>query len=553
VAQSLKQRHLKRHKALEAERSSWIDLWQDLARHIRPRSGRFLGDRVNDGTRKDGSIVNGRPLQAQRILQAGMMAGITSPSRPWFRLTTPDPRDAERDSVKVWLSKVEGTLRDVLQKANLYRSLHSVYGELSTPGTAVLFVEAHAERLIHGRVVPVGSYALATNAEGVVDTVYRTVRMTVLQMVQWFGKEAVSKTVLDLYNRDELDAWQDVVHCVLPNEVYSPGKLGPTGKKWSSIWFEPNGTQDDKMLRVSGYDEKPLLAPRWEVTGEDVYGHSPGMVALGDCRALQHLERRKAQIIDQITHPPMKGPVSLRNQRVSLLPGEITHLPDNSVGSFEPAYVINPAALPAISSEIQRHEGRVDSAFYADLWLMLAQSDGQMTAREVVERREEKLLQLGPVLESLHGELLSPLIDLTFGACLRAGRLPPPPEELEGQELKVEYLSILAQAQKMLGTVGVERLTGFVTGLAQLNPQAVDKLDVDQAVDEYASMVGVPPSTVRSDDAVEALRAQRAQQMAQQQALEQAASAGQTAKTLAETPMESGNALDTMLRGLGAA
>lgn len=550
---SLKQRHIKRYEALKSERASWLDQWRELTRHMRPWGGRFLEEKVNDGTRKDGAIINTKPLQAQRILQAGMMAGITSPSRPWFRVTTPDPKDAERDSVKAWLSKVEEVLRDTLQKANLYRSLHTVYGDLSVPGTAVLFMEQHQERILHGRVLPIGSYALAANAEGVVDTAYRTVRMTVLQMVQWFGEANVSTRVLDQHKRGDFDIWYDVVHCVLPNDVYQDGKLGPAGKRWASHWFELGGPEgDEKMLRVSGYDEKPILAPRWEVTGENVYGNSPGMVALGDCRALQHAERRKAQIIDKVANPPMKASLAMRNTRVSLLPGDVTHVPDGG-GVYEPAYIVNPAALPAVSVEIQRHEARIDSAFYADLWLMLAQSEGQMTAREVVERREEKLLQLGPVLESLHGELLSPLIDFTFGACLRRGLLPEPPEELQGQELKVEYLSILAQAQKMLGTVGVERLSGYIGGLAAINPAVIDKFDMDQAVDEMASMLGVPPKVVRPDDAVEAMRAQRAESAAQQQQLEQAAAVGQTAKTLAETPTEGNNALTQMLRGMGAA
>jgi hypothetical protein len=315
------------------------------------------------------------------------------------------------------------------------------------------------------------------------------------------------------------------------------------------------------MLRQSGFDEFPAMAPRWDVTGEDIYGTDcPGMTSLGDVKALQIEEKRKAQAIDKMSNPPLSGPATLRNVPVSSLPGGLTIYDQGERQALAPVYQVDPR-IQELMLDIQRTEQRIERAFYADLFLMLSMSDRrQITAREVEERHEEKLLMLGPVLERLHNELLDPLIDRTFAVMLRAstdgnGRwldravIPEPPQELRGVDLKVEYISILAQAQKAVGTVGIERIAGFVGGIAALNPEVVDKLDLDQMVDDYGELTGVSPKLVRPDDDVVARRAQRAKQLAAQQAIAQAQPMAETAKTLTEAKPD-GEDMLSQLTGL---
>jgi hypothetical protein len=173
-----------------------------------------------------------------------------------------------------------------------------------------------------------------------------------------------------------------------------------------------------------------------------------------------------------------------------------------------------------------------------------------ITAREIQERHEEKLLMLGPVLERLNDELLDPLIDRTFGIMLRRGLIPPPPEELQGMELNVEYVSVMAQAMKLTGITSIERFMSFAGNLAGVNPGVLDKVDFDQAVDEYANMVGVPPSMIKDDDTVAKIREQRAQQQAAMQQAEMAAQGAQTAKTLSETQVTDENVVGQMINNL---
>lgn len=185
---------------------------------------------------------------------------------------------------------------------------------------------------------------------------------------------------------------------------------------------------------------------------------------------------------------------------------------------------------------------------------MLSMGDRRdMTAREVQERHEEKLLMLGPVLEGLIDDLLDPVIDRVFNVMVEdpRGLIPPPPDELSGMDLKVEYISVLAQAQRAVGISGIERLWGFAGQVAQMDPSVLDKLDADQTIDEYASMAGVSPSMIVPDEQVEEVRQQRAAQQAQMQQMAQSRETVEQQKVLSETKVDEESVLAQMVGAPG--
>jgi hypothetical protein len=569
--ETLQQRQKRRLSALKTDRTSYEPHWKELAQQFRPRSGRFQIGEERKGDKKHQYIVNNTTIRAVNTLSSGLMAGLTSPARPWFRLTTPDPGMAEIETVKQWLHAVEVKLRELFAKSNLYNALPSIYGELGLYATALALVIEDDDEVFRFMPITIGRYWLATNYKSRVDTMYREMSMTVRQLVQQFGIDNVAARTKNMYENGNLEAAITVIHCIEPNEDYSDGALGPEGMQFRSSYFEVGGDKD-RYLRQSGFRDSPILAPRWDVLAEDVYGSSgPGFDALGDAKQMQFQEKRKAQAIDKHVDPPMTAPTSLRNQRTSLLPGDVTYI-DTQQGQngFVPAYTIKPE-IGELREDIRETVERINAAFYVDLFLMLAMSDRrEITAREIDERHEEKLLMLGPVLERLNDELLDPLIDRCFSIIVERSRpfwegridgeplIPPPPEEMQGQNLKVEYISILAQAQKLVGISSVDRLIGFVGQLAAI-PQwadAVYKIDPMQVVDEYADMLGTSPRITRSDDDVDAILADRAQQQqihamgAAMQPVDQAASA---VKKLSETNVDSDNGLTRILENVNAA
>lgn len=540
--------------SLKMERASWDSHWKELIEYIRPRAGRFYSTDRNQGAKKHTSIVNGTALWASRVLSSGMMAGITSPARPWFRLTTPDPKLAEFGSVRAWLHQVEERIRMALTRSNLYLALQQVYDDLGTLGVATLHIDEDAEDVLRAYTFPIGQYCLSNSARQRVDTVYRELSLTVRQVVQKFGLERCSDATKQAWKECRYDDWVEVVHCIHPNESYDKKMMGPPGMPFSSTWMELKAPEGAPMLQVGGYEEFPVMAPRWMAYGEDVYGSSPGMDALGDARALQVLEKRKAQLVDKIANPPMKASAGLRGQRASLLPGDVTYLADRSNNDvFEPAMVVPPQAVAVVGQEILQYENRINRAYYADLWLMLSQSDNpQMTAREVAERHEEKMLQLGPVMERLQDELLDPLIDRVFGILNRAMQIPEAPKELQGKELKVEYISVMAQAQKLLGTSSIERLASFVGHLKAVNEDITDKLNMDKMVDKYGEALGVIPEMIRTDEEVAAIRSQKAKAQQQMMAAQQVQQGAQAAKLLSETEVQDDNMLTRLMGNVPA-
>jgi hypothetical protein len=556
-AQPEKARIFTRWTQLKTERSPWVTVWKQLADYILPRRFRDQASQRNKPATNP-LLINNTPMQASRTLASGLMSGLTSPARPWFRLGVPNPKTASNE-VKAWLNEVENIIKEVLIRSNVYNGLASIFADLGVFCTAAMLIEEDVEEVVRAYVLPLGSFVLATSARGQVDTMIREVTFTSAQLVEQFGLANCSQPVQDAYKRRELDTVYVVIHAIEPNPNHVPNRAGTAHMAWRSVWFEAAGDhQSNQFLRVGGFNEFPVVAPRWNVTGNDTYGTGPGFDALGDAKALQTLERRKAMVIDRITNPPMVAPSALKAGRPSLLPGDVTFVDRVAGGQgFEPAFSIHPQAIGAIDGVIRTHEDRINKAFYADLWLALSMDDRNQraTAREVAERHEEKLLTLGPVLERLHDELLDKLLDRVFYICLRRGLLPEPPQSLQGSSVRVEYVSIMAAAQRLLGVSAVERLTSFVGNLAGALPSALDKLNVDALVDSYAGMLGTAPDLLFSDEQVQATRDAKAQAQAQaaqqEQALQQGPEMAKSAELLSRTDVNGTSALNRMLAAQG--
>lgn len=513
---------------LSNERASWIPHWREISEYLLPRSGRFLVTDRNKGDKKHNAIFDSTGTRALRILAAGMMAGMTSPARPWFRLTTSDPQLDESAAVKAWLADVTRIMQMVFSKSNTYRALHSMYEELGAFGTGSSIVLADFDSVIHHYPLTTGEFAMAADHRGRVNTLYREFQVTVGQMVREFGRSKCSPTVQSLFDRGNLETWVTITHAIEPRTDREAGKRDDRNMAWKSVYFE-HGGNEDQLLRESGFKEFPALCPRWATSGGDIYGNSPAMEALGDIKQLQHEQLRKAQGIDYKTKPPLQVPTSMKSRDVDTLPGGVSFVDAASAtGGIRTAFDVN-IDLSHLLADIQDVRERIKGSFYADLFLMLANNTNtNMTATEVAERHEEKLLMLGPVLERLHNEILDPLIEMTFSRMVEANIVPPPPDELQGMELNVEFVSMLAQAQRAIATNSVDRFVGNLGALAQIKPEVLDKFDADRWADAYADMLGIDPELIVPGDKVALIRQQRAQA---QQAAQQAAMLNQGADT----------------------
>lgn len=546
MAAPTKRRELwdRRWSELESDFATWGAHYRELSAFYLPRRGRFTATDRNKGDKRNHNIHDNTGTRASNVLSSGLMAGATSPARPWFKVVTDDIELNNRFSVRRWLDDVTRLILRVFAKSNFYRAMHSAYEEIGVFGTAAFFVMPDPETVIHCHSLTAGEYRLASNFKGDVDTCYRTFSMTVGAVVKEFGLDACSQSVKDAFRDGFLSQNVTIRHVIEPREDRDIRAADNLNMPWKSVYYEV-GQDDDLVLRESGFEEFPIIAPRWETAGHDTYGHGPGMVALGDVKQLQHEQVRKSQAIDFQTAPPLIGPAEMRGQETKWAPGGITHVASTaSQAGIRPAFETR-LDLNALLMDIEDVRKRINAAFFADLFLMLTfQGDNtRKTATEIAERHEEKLIQLGPVLERLHTEALAPSVRRVFKELERGGALPPPPPELANVDLTLEFVSMLAQAQRAIGVAGIERVLLVAGSVAEAKPDILDNLDEDGLWNELVEAVGVPSRISNSPEVRDKLRRGKlqSQQAAAQAALQEQQS--KTAKNLATSPTDTPNAL----------
>lgn len=505
---------------LESDRDPWIPLFKDIQEVLLPDRGLFpsSGDRPNAGEKHGASIYDATGTRALRILAAGMQGGLTSPIREWFRLGLEDKDLENFQPVKLWLSQVERIMYQTLAQSNFYQEAHSVYIEQAGFGTSCLLVDDHPSRLVRFRTLTIGTYAVGADDMGVIDTLCRRVFMSPQQLALRFGVENLSRAARDLLDRHSRDRIE-VIHLVAPRQGWDDRKMDRFNMPYESIYFEAAADAHEQApLARGGYREFPFLVPRWRVVGDEVWGRSPGMEALSDIEMLQEMDKSSLMAIHKSVDPPTIGPADLMDDLDTSPGAHNVYESQQKLDGFSPLYEVR-LALAEAEAKIARRQEAIARTFYNDLFLMLADTPEGMTATEVVERQSEKLLMLGPVLERQQNDFHDPLIDRVFPILYRRGRIPPPPPEIAGRDMKVDYISLLAMAQKRERLKAIQETARFVAALSAFAPEARDKFDSDRAVDQMAEITGIPPDIIRSGEQVAVLRRKRAaQQDAKQKA-----------------------------------
>ena len=557
---TIKQGMIKRLSMMKLERSTFDQHWQSIATVTSPRSARFFSSDRNRGERRNQAIYDETAVFALRTLASGMMAGLTSPARPWFRFSLKNRVLLKSSTVRAWLFEVEQILRDVFNGSNYYQALPQVYTQLGDFGTAAMIILEDDKDVIRCHAMPIGSFYLASDSAGRVNALYREYSMTVGQLVDDFGFENCSVSTQGLYNAGKIDGWVEVLHAIEPNDGRDSSKIGNKNMPYRSVRIEKaSPTGDEVYLDFRGFEEFPVCAPRWEVTGEDIYGCScPGMIALPAIQMLNRTVKLFDKVANKIADPPLIVDAMLRNDTFSMMAGGLNYisgLAQAAGAGARAVHEIHPTTLQPIAEKIAVLQKQIQRAFFEDMMQMFATSDlGDMTAREVEERHQEKLLILGPVMERQDEELLDCSIHRTFRILERRGRIPPIPPEMKGQPITIEYVSVMASAQKMVATASIDRLASFVGNLAAQFPEAADVFNADAAVREEADCLGTIPSVIRSEDDVKAIRAQRQQaQQKQAQAAQMAQMApamqqgADAARLLSETGVGDSTALNRIL------
>lgn len=553
-------------------RFSWIEHWALIAQYLSPRRSLWLSQGGVDQPVPN-SMVRGLPVNqaildptatyALQVAGAGMMSGLMSPSRPWFKLGP--GMDVELDRAgQLWYEEVEERAYTVMAESNFYDTAAVMFKDLVAYGTGPIIIYEDSEEILRCSAPVIGEYYILVGSTFRPEGLLRQYAYTVAQTVEEFGLDACPPDVAQLWRQKGSALEREVIiaHSIEPNfAIQQPGDRKPYGKipgdyTWRECYWK-YGAATPRPLSLRGFKELPFISPRWQVNGNDPYGSDcPGMVALGDIMQLQQETRRKAELLEKVVRPPLNGPMELKNQPSSILPGHVTYSPDPTKG-LAPVFKIDPQGLPGISADLLLIQQRIKQGFFNDLFLMLAQATKDMTAFEVAQRQQEKLQVLGPVIERFQNEGAGPAIRRVLSIMARKKLLPPMPRSLIGIPMKIEYVSLLALAQKAVKTAGTERIVGVTIKVAQSGrPEVMDLINWDETIREYGEDLAVSHKTFNDDAAVQKLRVDRAKQMAQAQ---QEKTAQETLPALAGAAKDVGgidvgggiNAAQLMLGGLG--
>jgi Bacteriophage head to tail connecting protein len=556
---------------LRVNRYSWWVHARELADFLLPRRYKWLitPNQMTRGSPINQHILDSTGTLAARNLASGMMSGISSPTRPWFRLKIGRIDSTQTSPISLWLAECERLMMLVFQESNFYNSIATVYFDLVVFGTAVMLMYEDFDNVIHCYNPCFGEFYV--DNDGMMRPVifYREFTMTIDQVVGQFGIENCSSNVQRLYTEGKAGLTREIIvaHAIEPNT--NPQKYNiPPDFKYREVYWEWGGSTSPQggisgtpgFLRKKGFYEQPHITVRWDLVSNDAYGRSPGMDALPDIKQLQQEVRRKAQAIDKSVNPPMVADVQLKNQPASLLPGGTTYIAGMMASTspgFAPAYGNWRPDIGAISEDLNEIRQRIRTTFFNDLFQVISQfqTRSNVSATEIDARRSEAMIMIGPVLERIQYELLDPVIDRTFAVMARAGVIPPPPAEIAGQNIDIEYVSMLLTAQLASATSGIERTLQIAGGLVGVDPTVLDNIDIDFTIAKYSTLMNNDPRMIRSPEQLQGIRKQRAEQQAQQQALMQAEQASKLAggaKNLSETDVGGGqNALQAMMGGGG--
>lgn len=533
---------------LQTARSSREEEWREISRWVCPYRGVFAGeDMAPKATRRNKKAFTQAATQALLRGASGMTTGMTPRNISWFEPDFDDPNLAEASGARAWLDEVDRRMKATLADGGFYQAVQAFNTDLLWAGCAMLYSETAQRSALRFECVQVGTFCVALDNDGTLDAVTRTMAWTPAQLAATFGKGRLSEGTRAKLEKQPYELVR-VHHLVRRRDMRDPGKLDKNNMPWESFFWEENG--EEQFLSEGGYMEMPYFFTCWH-EGQTVYGTGPGDEAVPDAKQMDVLERHKLKGIELLVNPPVQYPYTLKG-RVDLAPGAMNPVADKSL--ISPILDLGPYAqsLQYVQAELQNVGIRLEKELMASIFasMPLDQRPRDMSATEFLERKREALQQLGPVISAYEPNVLTPLLERTVATLDRLGLLPIPPESLQGIPLlmKMEFVSPMANALRQTGAETTRALLQDVAMIVQAtqDPSVLDKLDVDQVVDELATGLGVPGKVVRADADVEKIRELRAQQQAAMQ--EQAAQAQEaaTAATQAKGMADAAGAAKTV-------
>jgi len=524
---------IKEQEALKSMRGNWESMWQEISDLVMPQRGDF-NRKGTKGENRQNRIYEGTAPHSNDLLASALHGMMTNSSNKWFRLTHRNRTLGRIRSVKQWFQLVENIMFFEINKkqANFAPNMHEIYLDQGAFGTSPMFIQDMGDG-VRFRSIHLGQCFIGENELGIVDRLNRVYEMSALNVVRQFGEQNTSEAVKKKARENPND---EIELLVKPREVRNASKIDKLNKPFRSVHIEV-GTK--KLIVEGGFDEFPYQVPRWSKLTGEIYGRSPTMVIMPDIRMVNQMMRTTIRGAQKVADPPLLLPdegtlLPVRTSPSSLIFGGI-----NANGRLMVQPLNTNARVDLAVNFMELIQKRIRDGYFIDQ--LQLNSGPQMTATEVVQRTEEKLRILGPILGRLQIEMLSPLLERTFNLLFRQGKFPRPPRDMQIAEIEIEYVSPMAQAQRSQDAIGLLRTFEMLTPLANVDPSVFDVFDPDAAGRGMSEINNVPFAWLRSPDEVAQIRQVRQEQIAKQQELENAATAAKAMQSMSQASATQSN------------
>ena len=511
---------LERSVQLAGVRENWNNYWEDVLYYSIPRKS-YVTRKKQQGDRLPVDVYDSASIEALNTFAAGLHGYLTNPAAKWFNLRTEDRDLMDDKEVKVWLKDSEDKIYDTLNGSNFNQQIHEIYLDFGSIGTCAMFIEEDEKDYVRFYARPMREIYIDENVRENVDVVYREFELTVRQCYQQWGK-GCSQATVKKFDKNKFSDKIVILHSVEPRADYHPGKKDSKNMPFMSVYIEKEAK---KKLSESGFRSFPYMVARANKESGEIYGTSPAMQCFSDVKMVNRMGETNIRAAMKTVDPPLDTPHDGFMRPLNLNPGAVNYRNAGVPGIDNTVRPIQTGSNVPLGIElIERVEKKIHRAFFVDLFLSLAQRDPKMTATEVLSRKQESMLLLGPMLGRLMNELLDPTVVRTFDVLAERGVIPPPPITLQERQTKlvIDYVSPLARAQKMSEKQSIDSVMGMVGALGPVAPQVMDKIDIDAVIDEVADLEGINPELIRDKNEVKEIREARASAQQAAQKLEAA-------------------------------
>lgn len=507
----------------EADRTIVDSNLNDIYKYTNNR--KYFTNRRDEHREKDKDIFDSTMEMSNIILAAGLSGYMTNASQRWFELRPRDEGLLNQPDVAKFFVNASNILYSVLATSNFYQQIHESYLDVGAAGYSGLIVEEDPTDAVRFSARhPLELYFLEDDKERV-NYVYRKVYFTAWQAAEKWGAnccEAVSRSI----EQKEFNKKILFIHHIRPRHIRDVAKKDGANKPFASYWAS---FEDKKIIEVGGYDEMPIMIHRFYKNSEDPYGYGPAWVSLPEAKMLNKAVELWVSRAELDLKPPlitehdgMIGTINLRGGAINYQRRPLTQ------GKAIEPLIIGTQYEMGMTFINQTRE-IISKNFFVDMFLTLLNKPN-MTATEVMERSQEKMLILGPFIGRLQNELLNPIIIRTFNILHRKHLLGEIPEVLDGREFDVVYVSPLAKAQRAAQARDTSTFLSIIGQMAQFTPDVLDNINTDEVVKKFVKMLSVDPDVLYDSDVVEAIREAKQQAAQQQQMMAGLQQAGGIAK-----------------------